>query len=112
MQIRFTEPVVSFRDFACRIGVSTEAARAFLVGNPPSGYVAIADILISNKILLQIDAKIKEAISQSGKMPLNEASKIVEEEGADDPSNVLASLGYKIIWRGINSDQAEVSKKN
>ncbi len=112
LQIKFTEPVVSFKEFACRIGVSPEAARAFLVGNPPSGYVAIANILISNKILLQIDTRIKEAISQSGKMPLNEASKIIEEEGADDPSNVLASLGYKIMWRGINSDQAEVSKRN
>ncbi len=106
--IKFTEPIVSYREFAGRIGVSTEATRAFLVVNPPSGYVAIADSLISNKKLLQIDERIKESISLSGKLPLKEAARIIEEEGVDDPTNVLAALSYKIRWRGIDSDQAQV----
>ena len=110
LSIRFTEPVVAFGEFADRIGVSAEAARAFLVVNPPSGYVALANILVSNEKLLQIGDRINVAISQSGKMPLKEAAKIIEEEGVDDSTNVLTMLGYRIKWRGINSEQAEVSK--
>ncbi len=108
LTIKFTEPIVSFKEFADRIGVSTEAARAFLVANPPSGYIAIANTLISNKKLLQIDARIKENISRLGKLRLREAARIIEEEGVDDSANVLAALSYKILWRGIDSDQAQV----
>jgi hypothetical protein len=68
----------------------------------------IADTLISNKKLLQIDAKIRENINRSGKLPLKEAAKIIAEEGVDDSANVLAALSYKIRWRGIDSDQAIV----
>ena len=110
LPIKFTEPVVAFGEFAARIGVSAEAARAFLAVNPPSGYVALADILVSNEKLLQIGDRIRVAISQSGKLPLKEAARIIEEEGVDDSANVLAMLGYRIRWRGINSEQAEVSK--
>ena len=110
LPIRFTEPVVAFREFADRIGVSAEAARAFLAVSPPSGYVALANILVSNEKLLQIGDRFNVAISKSGKMPFKEAAKIIEEEGIDDSANVLKVLGYRIIWRGINSEQAEVSK--
>ena len=110
LPIRFTEPVVGFGEFAARIGVSTEAVRAFIVVHPPSGYVVLADTLVSNEKLLQIGIRIREAISQSGKLALKEAARIIEEEGVDDSANVLAMLGYRIRWRGIDSQQAEVFK--
>jgi hypothetical protein len=108
LTIRFTEPVVAFREFSNRIGVSVEAARAFLAINPPSGYVVLAETLVSKEKLLQIDDRIRLAISKSGKMPLKEAARIIEEEGVDDSSNVLAMLGYKIGWHGIDTEKAEV----
>jgi hypothetical protein len=110
LSIKFTEPVVGFGEFAARIGVSAEAARAFIVANPPSGYVALADTLISDEKILQIGGRIEKAISQSGKLPFKEAARIIEEEGVADSANVLAMLGYRIRWRGIDSQQAEVSK--
>jgi len=110
LSIRFTEPVVAFREFADRIGVSAEAARAFLVVSPPCGYVVLADILVSNEKLLQIGDRIRVAIGQSGKLAFKEAAGIIAEEGVDDSANVLTMLGYRIRWRGINSEQAEVSK--
>jgi hypothetical protein len=110
LPIKFTEPVVDFEEFAARIGVSTEAARAFIVVHPPSGYVVLADTLVSNKKLVQIGDRIRVAISQSGKLALKEAARIIQEEGVDDSANVLAMLSYKIRWRGIDSEQAEVSK--
>jgi uncharacterized protein len=111
LPIKFTEPVVDFEEFADRIGVSTEAARTFLVVNPPSGYVTLADSLVSNEKLLQIGDRIRVAISQSRKLALKEATKIIEEEGVDDSTNVLAMLGYRIRWLGIDSEKAEVYKE-
>ena len=110
LTIRFTEPVVAFKEFSARIGVSSEAARTFLAINPPSGYVVLADTLVSNEKLLQIGDRIRLAISKSGKMPLKEAARIIEKEGVDDSANVLAILGYKIGWHGIDTEKAEVSK--
>ena len=108
LPIKFTEPIVDFGEFAARIGVSAEAARAFIIIHPPFGYVALANTLVSKEKLLQIGNKIRVAICKSGKLPLKEAARIIEEEGVDDSANVLAMLGYRIRWRGIDSEQAEI----
>jgi tRNA-dihydrouridine synthase len=108
LPIKFTEPIVDFREFAVRIGISTEAARSFIVVHPPSGYVALANTLVSKEKLLQIGDRIRVAICKSGKLPLKEAARIIEEEGVDDSANVLAMLGYRIRWRGIDSEKAEI----
>ncbi|MGA2680941.1 MAG: DUF790 family protein [Candidatus Bathyarchaeia archaeon] len=110
LPIKFTEPLVAFGDFAKRIGVSEEAARAFLIANPPFGYVALADVLVSDEKLFQIGRRIKEALSQADRLSLKEAARIIEEEGIDDSANVLVALNFRIKWRGISIDQAEVSK--
>ena len=110
LSIKFTESVVAYGEFAARVGVSEEAARAFLNANVPSDYVAMPDVLVSNEKLLQIGKRIKEAVCATGKLSLNESSRIIEEEGVEDSANVLAKLGYRIKWRGINSEQAEISK--
>jgi hypothetical protein len=59
---------------------------------------------------MMVGEKIKEGLGQEDKLLLKEAAKIIEDEGIDDSANVLVALGYKITWRGINIDQAEVSK--
>jgi hypothetical protein len=110
LPIKFTEPVVAFSEFALRIGVSKEAARTFLTANIPPDYIALADVLISNEKLEQIGRRIKEAIDAAGKLSLKEVARIIEEGGVEDSANVLAKLGYRVKWRGINSEQAEISK--
>jgi len=110
LPIKFTEPVVAFNEFAARIGVSEEAARNFLTANIPSDYIVLADVLVSTEKLMQIGRRIKEAIDAAGKLLLKEAARIIEEEGVEDSANILAKLGYKIKWRGINSEQAEISR--
>jgi hypothetical protein len=110
LPIKFTEPVVSFSEFAARIGVSEEAARTFLTANTSSDYIALADVLISNEKLMQIGRRIKEAFDAAGKLSLKQATRIIKEEGVEDSTNVLAKLNYRIKWRGINSEQAEISK--
>jgi len=109
LPIKFTEPVIAFGEFAARIGVSNEAARTFLVANPPLGYIALVDVLVSSEKLSEIGIRIKEIFGQVDKLLLRDAARIIEEEGVTDSVNVLVALGYRIIWRGINIDQAEVS---
>jgi uncharacterized protein len=110
LSIKFTEPVIAFEEFALRVGVSSEASKTFLCSNPPVGYVALANSLVSKERLTQIGEKIKESMQKSGKLSLKEATRIIEESGVDDAANALTAIGYKIRWRGINTEQAEVSK--
>jgi uncharacterized protein len=110
LPVKFTEPVVSYDEFAARIGVSVEAAKAVLTVNSPLGYVAMPNILVRKEKLSQINSTIEECLKQSGKLTLTEATRIIEAEGISDSSYALTQLGYKITWHGINSEQAEVSK--
>jgi predicted nuclease of restriction endonuclease-like RecB superfamily len=110
LPVKFTEPVISYDEFAARIGISTEAAKAVLTVDPPPGYVAMPNILVSKEKLIQINNQIEECLKQSGKLPLTQAIRLIEAEGVSDASCALTQLGYKITWHGINSEQAEVSK--
>jgi uncharacterized protein len=110
LPVKFTEPVVSYAEFADRVGVSVEAVKAVLTVNSPSGYVAMPNILVSKEKLNQIGNRIEEYLKQSGKLSLSEATRIIEAEGISDASYALTQLGYKITWHGINSEQAMVSK--
>ena len=110
LSVKFTEPVVSYVEFAARIGISEEAAKAVLSVNPPSDYVAMPNLIVSKEKLTQINKLIEESPKQTGKLPLTEAIRLIEAEGVSDASCVLTYLDYKITWRGINSEKAEVSK--
>ena len=110
LSVKFTESVVDFDEFAARIGVSEEAVKTVLTVNTPLDYVAMPNILVSKEKLAQVDRQIGKRLQQTGKLSLVEATRIIEAEGVSDASGTLATLGYKITWRGINSEQAEVSK--
>ena len=110
LQTKFTEPAVFFSEFADRIGISVEAVTKVLTANPPSGYVALPNSLVSNEKLTQINNQIREHLITSGKLSLTQAIKLIDAEGIADESCVLTLLGYKIIWKGINSEQAQVTR--
>ncbi len=109
LNVTFTEPIIKFGEFASRTGVSTEAVRAALTENPPSNYTVLPDGLMRKDKLEQIRRKIERQLAKTGKLPLTEAAKIAETEQADLISAVK-TLGYKIVWHGINIDKAEVIK--
>ncbi len=110
LPVRFTEAVVSYAEFAERVGVSAEAVKAVFAVNVPLGYVAMPNALVSKEKLGQINGKIEERLKQAGKLTFSEATRIIEAEGVSDASSALTHLGYNIAWRGISSDEAEVSK--
>jgi len=109
LPVILTEPFVEFEEFAARIGVSAEAARAALTEKPPDNYKVLANGLIRKDKLEQIRKRIDEQTGKSGRLPLPEAAKIIEKEGVDVTS-VIEAIGYKIIWHGINTEKAEVLK--
>ena len=110
LPVTFLEPVVNYAEFAARIGVSTESVRAALNENPPQGYVVLPNSLVKKDTLKEIGKTLEEQISREGRLPFSEAAKIIETEGVKDTANFLKALGYKIIWRGISQEKAEVIK--
>ncbi|HML03276.1 MAG TPA: DUF790 family protein [Candidatus Bathyarchaeia archaeon] len=110
LPVVFTEPVVNYEEFASRIGVSVEAIKAALMDKAPQGYTVIANELVRQDVLEQIRKKIEEQTDQKGHLWLLEAIKTVEAEGAKDATGILKTLGYKVVWHGINSKEAEVVK--
>jgi predicted nuclease of restriction endonuclease-like RecB superfamily len=109
LNVTFTEPIIKFEEFASRTGISTEAVRAALTENPPSNYTVLPDSLIRKDKLEQIRKKIDQQIAKTGKLLLTEATKIAQIEQLDLTS-AIQTLGYKIVWHGINAEKAEVIK--
>lgn len=108
LPIKFTEPILTYSEFANRIGVSVESIKEVLTANPPTEYIPITNGLVSRKKLQQISNALNNTWKQLGKLTLNQASTIIEAEGVADITNILDCLSYKIKWHGINSEQAEV----
>lgn len=108
LPVTFVEPVVNYEEFAARIGVSTESVRTALTEKPPQGYVVLPNSLVKKDKLEEIGKTLEQQMSQTGRLLLPEAAKIIETEGAKDSSNVLKALGYKIKWQGISPETAEV----
>ena len=110
LSVTFTEEVVEYEEFARRIGVSTEAVKAALTEKPPEGYTVMPNGLVRKDKLEQMRKKIEEQLNLTGRLSLLNAIKIIESEGVADATKSLETLGYRIIWRGINAEKAEVTK--
>ena len=107
LNVTFTEPVIKFDEFAARIGISNEVVRVHLTENHPEEYVALPDGLIKKDKLQCLRKRIDQQLEKTGKLALTEAAEIAEAEQVDITS-ALQTLGYKIIWHGLNAEKAEV----
>jgi predicted nuclease of restriction endonuclease-like RecB superfamily len=110
LSVTFTEPIVQYEEFATRIGVSTEAVKAVLAGKPPEGYTVMPNSLVRKDKLEHIKERIENQMKPTGHITLPDAIRIIESEGVADTTQSLETLGYKIVWRGINAEKAEVTK--
>jgi predicted nuclease of restriction endonuclease-like RecB superfamily len=109
LNVIFTEPIVKIEEFAKRTGVSPEVVRAALTERTPCNYILLPDSLIRKDKLGKIKNKLDQQMAKTGKLALNEAVKIARAEQIDLTS-AIKTLGYKIIWRGISTENAEVVK--
>jgi predicted nuclease of restriction endonuclease-like RecB superfamily len=110
LPVVFTEPVVNYEEFAARIGVSSEAVKAALTEKPPPGYTVMSNEVVRKDVLELIQRRIGEQMGHRGRLCFSEAVRAIESEGVKDVNNTLATLGYKVVWHGISSDEAEVVK--
>jgi predicted nuclease of restriction endonuclease-like RecB superfamily len=105
----FTEPVIRFEEFAAQTGTSAEAAKTALTEKTPLDYIVFSDGLIRKDRLQQIKEELDRQMAKTGKLSLTEASEIAHTERVDLTS-VIQTLGYRIIWHGIDTEKAEVTK--
>ncbi len=112
LPIKFTEETITYEEFSNRIGISIEATKAALTTDTPKNYIALPNCLVRKEKLEKINTQLEANLPSTKKMPLLEAIKIIESQGITDATNVLALLNYKIIWQGIDSQQAQIIKTN
>lgn len=110
LPIVFTEPVVNFEEFGRRIGVSPEAVKMALTEKPPKDYVVMSNGLVRKDRLEQIGKAVADQMSLKGQISLSDAVRTIEADGVEDATGILEILGYKVKWRGINSEEAAVVK--
>jgi len=66
--------------------------------------------LVRKDKLEQIRKRIEEKLGLTGRLHLSDAIRIIETEGVSDAAKSLETFGYRIIWHGINYEEAEVTK--
>ena len=109
LTINFTEPIVDFEEFATRIGISVEATREVITQNPPENYIIWSKGLLKKEKAEQIKQKIDKKMKPKKILPLGIVIALLAEEGIDTTS-IINSIGYKIIWHGLDLKKAEVVK--
>ena len=110
LPITFVGPIVHYEKFAAEVGVSTEAVKALLKERPPRGYIPLEESLVKREKLEHIEISLTEKAHGSGRLPLIEAQEIIEGEQVKETSDVLRVLGYRIVWHGIDPENAVVIK--
>ena len=110
LELKPEGPVVTASELAQRLGVLEEAVKENLRHRDIPGYRLLGDVLISESTLADIGRHLDERMEE-GVLTLNEAVSLVEELGGARPSRILEHLGYRIEWRGINPEKAEVRRK-
>jgi hypothetical protein len=108
--VMFTEPTLDYEEFASRMGVSVEAVKKVLAEKTPKGYIAMPNCMVREDRLDQIKRVIEQKLSTEGRLALIEALRLVESEGVIDANKSLETLGYRIVWHGINAEEAEIVK--
>ncbi len=110
LSLDFTEDTISFDELASRLGVSVEAISSVIQAKPPKDFVILPHGLIRKSKLQEINKKLEQSM-QHKRMRLLEAERIIDSEGVKDSSGTLNVLGFRVVWHGINADDADVLPK-
>ena len=109
LHVTFTEPVITFDEFAGRIGVSAEAVKSLLDEKTPENYIVLPNSIVRKDRINQIRKQLDLEIAKKGTLTLTEAIEIAQREGLELTS-AIEMLGYKIVWHGIDTQKAEIIK--
>ena len=99
-EIELKGHIIQIKDLAQRYGMSQEALKKCV--NDPE-YVVFKEVIV-NKVLL---STIKEKLQ--GVEKYVEACEIIKKAGLPNADEVLAHLGYKVTWKGLDVNAATIS---
>jgi predicted nuclease of restriction endonuclease-like RecB superfamily len=101
MRIELEGDLILIKDIAMRYNVGKEAARACL--NHPE-YVVFKEVVVKKELLNEVKDKL---VSKNIQLYV-EARRIIEDMGLSNPDEVLAELGFKVKWIGLDMGAASI----
>ncbi len=100
-RIEIEGDIVSIRDIAMRYDVGKEAVRVCL-DNPE--YVVFKEVVVKKELLNEVKEKL---VSINIKLYV-EARRTIEESGLQNPDEVLAHLGFRVQWKGLDVNETTI----
>jgi predicted nuclease of restriction endonuclease-like RecB superfamily len=100
-QIELEGDIVSIKDIAMRYDVGKEAVRACLNDQE---YVVFKEVVVKKELLNEVKEKL---VSMNIKSYV-EARKTIEDIGLSNPDEVLAKIGFKVKWKGLDIGAASI----
>ncbi len=100
MRIEIEGDIVSIKDIAMRYNVGKEAIRACL---NHQGYVVFKEVVVKKELLREL----KEQLMSIEKYV--QAREIIEETGLTNADEVLAHLGFRVQWKGLDPSAAIIA---
>jgi predicted nuclease of restriction endonuclease-like RecB superfamily len=92
--------IIPIKDLAHKYGMSQDALRACV--NEPD-YKVFKEVVVRKAVL----SKIKESLL--GVEKYGEAREIIEGAGLPNADEILAYLGYKVTWKGLDVNEATIA---
>jgi len=99
-EIALEGDIIPIREIARRYSMSQEALKK-CVKNPE--YVVFKDVFVRKELLQDL----KKELTSTEKYV--EARKTIEEKGLTNADEVLAHLGYKVKWKGLDVNEATIA---
>lgn len=110
VKLNLDAQVVEAEDIAKMLSISVEAVKRIMPQLQATGYKKLGDLFIKETTLETIRNAINYRLTAQ-KLNFTEASKLIESLNGKNPTLILETLGYHVIWYGIDSESTEIRKE-
>lgn len=105
IEISLEGSVINLSEIAQRYGVGVEALKKVIKKKIDDNYLLSGEQLVSHHILQVIQDEL------AGVRRHSDAIKIFKRYGIKEHAQILDHLGYKVKWKGLDIENAEITKK-
>ena len=106
LRISVDKPIATIKEIADTHGVSEEAVKS--VAEKIETHVLVGGAFIEKKLFEEAKHALSQAVE--AEVPLAKAVEALKPYNIPEPITFIATLGYKIKWRGLAVENATVSK--
>ncbi len=105
IEISLEGDIINLAEIAEQYGVGMEALKEAIERKKVGidGYLLLGDQLVSSQALNVIKGELANV------RKYNDAVRIFQRYGIKEHSRILEHLGYKVIWKGIDAESAEIT---